>query len=137
MNHSTLAKPCILVIDDSEELLEAFKIIFEKLDYEIITKTSADEVSAFVQNSRIDILILDIIFKGKISGRRICKELKSNPLTNYFPIIIMSASPQYLIDFRECDADGFIEKPFTIEVVATKINSLLEHVELKQKRFSE
>jgi DNA-binding response OmpR family regulator len=126
MNHSITIKPSLLVIDDCVEILEIFKLVFETKGYQVITKKSAIDIFIFVENNKIDILILDIILNGVTSGRRICKELKSNPLTNYFPIILISASPELLFDFRECDADGFIEKPFDLEVAVRKIDSLLK-----------
>jgi len=121
-----ITKPTILVIDDCEEILEIFKLVFEAKGYEITTKKSAIDIFTFVQDNKIDILILDIVLNGITSGRHICKGLKSNPLTNYFPIILISASPELLFDFRECDADGFIEKPFDLEVAIRKIDALLK-----------
>ena len=126
MNHSITIKPSLLVIDDCVEILEIFKLVFETKGYQVITKKSAIDIFIFVENNKIDILILDIILNGVTCGRHICKELKSNPLTNYFPIILISASPELLFDFRECDADGFIEKPFDLEVAVKKIDSLLK-----------
>ena len=124
MSQIPLNKTRILVIDDSEELLEVFKFIFEKQGYEIITKKTVTGIAAFVSNNIIDILILDVRI-NEIDGRHICKELKSSPLTNYFSIVLMSASPEYLVDFEECNADDFIEKPFDINKVIVKINSLV------------
>jgi DNA-binding response OmpR family regulator len=74
-------------------------------------------------------LILDVLLRGA-NGRTVCRELKSNKRTNYFPIVLMSASPECLIDFRECDADDFIEKPFDIHTVLNKIDYLLSQHEI-------
>jgi DNA-binding response OmpR family regulator len=120
--HST--KLTILIIDDSAELLEVFKIVFEKQGYNIITKSSSADIIAFIQNNSIDILLLDV-FLDNINGRHICKQLKSDPSTNYFPIVLMSASPENLQDLDECNADGYIEKPFDIKYVVKKIEDLL------------
>ncbi len=124
MDVSTLPRPRVLIIDDSSELLEVFKIIFEKQGYEIITQSSSTDIFSIVQDNKIDILLLDVFLNG-INGRDICKQLKSDPLTNYFPIVLISASPENLIDLNECGADGFIEKPFDINFIVSKINSLL------------
>ena len=114
----------ILIIDDSQELVDVFKIIFEKQGYEIIGKTSATDIFTIASETKIDILFLDV-YLNHTNGREICRKLKANPSTNYFPIILMSGTPANLIDPEECNADGFMEKPFNIENITDTINSLL------------
>ena len=126
MNSAT-SKRSILIIDDSEELLEVFAMILEKHGYEVITKPNSTDISFFVQANTIDLLFLDVFLPGT-NGRDICRELKSNPETSYFPIILMSATPENLIDFGECLADDFIEKPFDLDLLTEKLNSVLELV---------
>ncbi len=124
MDPSTLSsKTRILIIDDSQQLLEALKMVLETGDHEVIIKTSTEDVFDFVQHTKIDILLIDVLLEG-VNGKHICKELKSNLLTSYFPIILMSATPEYMVDFKECDADGILEKPFDINFLVAKINSL-------------
>jgi DNA-binding response OmpR family regulator len=125
MEYSTITKPSILVIDDCLEILDIFKLVFDAKGYQVTTMKSALDVFAFIENNKVNIMILDVVINGSSIGRNICKELKSNPLTNYFPIVLISASPELLFDFRECGADGFIEKPFDLEVAIKKIDSLL------------
>jgi len=125
-----LPRKKVLVIDDSPELLDVFKAILERQGYEIIAKSSPRDIHTFVKNNRIDILFLDVILQS-INGKTICKELKSNALTSYFPIVLMSTNPAYIKDFREHDADACIEKPFDISSLIKKINSLT-----KKKRLT-
>ncbi len=114
------ARPVILVIDDSKELLEVVQLICEKQGYDAITNTSSIDIAAFVTEHKIDLLIIDVILNGE-NGRDICKELKSNAGTNYFPIILMSASSEHLSDHGDCDADDIIEKPFDIKTLFGKV----------------
>jgi len=69
-------------------------------------------------------MIIDVILNGT-NGRDICKELKSDDSTNYFPVILMSASPEYLREYNECGADGIIEKPFDIKTLFRKVEKLV------------
>jgi DNA-binding response OmpR family regulator len=118
------AKLTILIIDDSAELLEVFKLVFEKQGYNIITRSSSADIFTFIQNNTIDILLLDV-FLNRINGRDVCKQLKADASTNNFPIVLMSASPENLQDLDECSADGYIEKPFDIKYLVKKIETLL------------
>ena len=123
MKQNPEKKVTVLIIDDSVELLEVFKIVFEKQGYNIIAKTSAKDIFSFVKNNTIDILLLDVFLSG-INGRDICQELKADALMD-FPVVLMSASPENLIDLNECGADGFIEKPFDINYITEKISNLV------------
>ena len=124
MRPAILSKASILIIDDSEELLEVLTLILERQGYAVITKNCAKDITSFVQNTHIDLLFLDVLLLG-IDGRDICKELKSDPATAYFPIILMSATPKYLLDFKVCNADDFLEKPFDINFLLSKIDGVL------------
>lgn len=116
----------ILIVDDSEELLDVLRIVLEKQGHHVITKNSPDNLIHIVHENKIGLLLLDIFFgEGTANGRDICKELKSNPLTNYFPVIIMSVTYDLLGDFQECEADEFIEKPFALHDLMKKINTCL------------
>lgn len=117
----------ILIVDDSEELLEVLKIILEKNGHEVITKNSPAGIGNFVQQNKIDLLLLDVYFgEGGANGRDICKELKSNPPTSYFSILLMSVTYDHVDTFEECRADGFIEKPFDLHDLLEKINACLK-----------
>jgi DNA-binding response OmpR family regulator len=115
----------ILIVDDSEELLEVLSIILEKNGHEVITKNSPADINNFVQANKIDLLLLDVVL-GEANGKDVCKELKSNPLTNYFPILIMSGAYSHLDDLKECGADAYIEKPFDLHDLLEKINACLK-----------
>lgn len=67
---------------------------------------------------------MDVNLNGD-DGRIICKELKDNAETNAIPIIICSGSPNLLTDFKTFKADDYLEKPFEISTVISKIKNLL------------
>ena len=70
-------------------------------------------------------MLLDVRLEN-VSGRFICKELKSNPRTAYFPIILISAFAQYASSYKECGADDFLEKPFNLDELISKVNFQLQ-----------
>ncbi len=70
-------------------------------------------------------MILDVRLES-VSGKFICKELKSNPKTGYFPIILISAFAKYAASYQECGADDFLEKPFNLDELISKVNIQLQ-----------
>jgi len=124
MNTSIHPKKNILVIDDAQDLLQVLELILGRFGYNVIVKNCPEGVFEFVQHTPIDLLLLDVRLRG-VNGRYICQELKSNDKTNYFPIILMSSYPSSLIHLNECAADDFIEKPFNLNDLITKVNSVI------------
>ena len=116
--------PTVLIIDNSEELLEVLRIILKKYRFNIITQTDANNIFDLVQKVKIDLLLLDVRLPN-ISGRFVCKELKSNPVTNYFPIVLMSSSPKFARNYKDCGADDFLEKPFNLSELLIKVTTYL------------
>jgi len=114
-------KRTILLVDDSKELLDVLEIILKKYGYNIIAKESPANISNLVQQIKIDLLLLDVRLKN-VSGRFISKELKADPQTSYFPIVLMSSSRDHGANYQECGAVDFIEKPFDLVELVAKVN---------------
>jgi len=55
-------------------------------------------------------------------GKLFCKELKTNPQTNYFPIIMISGNPDIMHEFSQFHANDAIEKPVDFKILIDKIN---------------
>ena len=124
MNTTLQPKRNILVIDDSKELLQVLELILGKIGHTVFIKDSPDGVTDLVQKIKIDLMLLDVRLKA-VNGRYICQELKSNSKTNYFPIILMSSYPSSLVHLKECAGDDFIEKPFTLDNLVSKVSAAL------------
>jgi DNA-binding response OmpR family regulator len=124
MNTSIHAKKNILIIDDAQELLQVLELILGRFGYDVVIKNCPEGVSEFVQNTKVDLLLLDVRLRG-VNGRFICQELKSNAKTNYFPVILMSSYSSSLTNLGECGADGFIEKPFNLDELISKVNKII------------
>lgn len=125
-------KQTILIIDDSEELLFVLKLILQKYGYEVIVQTTANNIQTFVQETKIDLMLLDVRLPN-VNGRFVCKELKSNSKTDYFPIILISASAKDARSCKECGADDFLEKPFNLLELVTKVKLYLQTHEPNKK----
>jgi len=124
MNSSLQQKRTILIIDDAQDLLQVLELILGRFGYNVVIKNCPESVFDFVQKTPIHLLLLDVRLRG-VNGRFICQELKSDTRTNYFPIILMSSYPSSLVNLGECFADEFIEKPFNLDELITKVNRVI------------
>ena len=69
-------------------------------------------------------ILLDTMLNGK-SGAEICKKIKSDPVNRHIPIILVSATTNLPRLVRECNADGYLQKPFEIEELVRTIQKYL------------
>jgi two-component system response regulator VicR len=59
------------------------------------------------------------------NGDRICVQLKSNSETCCFPVVLLSAEHNLAALSKACGADGFISKPFDLEVLTQKVRETI------------
>lgn len=115
----------IVIVDDSPDLLEVLKFFLEEKGYEVETVTRQNDLIPLIKSFSPDLIILDIYLQGE-DGREICKKLRKQEETKYLCILMFSASPKALINYKEYGADGYIEKPFGLNEIVDKIEHTLE-----------
>jgi DNA-binding response OmpR family regulator len=120
----------LLIVDDSAALLEVMKNILERNGYTVKTLNRAPDIYKEIGEFQPDLLILDIYLAGE-DGREICKEIRNNVETKQICILVFSASPKTLEDYKSYSADDFIEKPFDITNLVEKIKSVLNYCKNK------
>ncbi|MFN0254008.1 response regulator transcription factor [Pedobacter ureilyticus] len=115
----------IIVVDDDEEVLDTIELVLEIGGYEVEPLTSAEGIHETVNSFNPDLIILDIVL-GKIDGRTICNEIKTNPKTKHIPILMMSGLYKAdEINTLETPPDDFMPKPFKMDVLLEKIEALI------------
>ena len=112
----------ILVVDDTEDLLDLLSVMLKIKEHEVATSSNAVDAMQKVKSFYPDLIMLDIIL-GDSRGNELCKTIKrSHP---DIPILLMSASLPLLRNYKAYNADDFIEKPFDIVILNKKIDALL------------
>lgn len=86
--------------------------------------TIGDETCQFVPDYKPDLIILDVLLSGN-DGRKICKTLKSDGNTKNIPIIMISAHPTAKDSTKECGADSFVAKPFSVAGLLGEVNKFI------------
>jgi DNA-binding response OmpR family regulator len=122
----------LLIVDDATDLLDAMEMILTQKGYFIKTLPGYKNIYKEIEDFNPDLLIIDIFLAG-MDGRDICRELRKTIVNKYLSIIIFSASPKALEDYQSYGADDYLEKPFGINNLVEKIESVLK----KNKENSE
>ena len=110
----------ILIMDDSEELLELMDYIIDDLGVGIILSATPKSLSE-IPNLSLDLIILDY-YLGDLLGKDLCAEIRSYEQETHVPIVIVSAGNNICL---ECDADGSLSGPFEIEELEDRIGKFL------------
>jgi two-component system response regulator VicR len=114
----------ILILDDNQDILE---IVHETLAYEQFdvksTSESAD-VIPMVEEFNPDLVILDYRVAGT-NGGELCRQIKAHPKFGDTPVIIFSAYINHQDELLAYGCDAIINKPFDLNELVEKVNSLL------------
>lgn len=122
--HSIL-KPKILIVDDEPINVELLEGYLSK-DYDLLKAYNGNEALKIVGTNPPDLIILDIMMPG-INGLEVCKIIKNDEKTMSIPIVIVTAifEREVRIKALEAGADEFLNKPFDIIELTTRVRSLL------------
>lgn len=110
----------ILLVDDDEGILDAFKEMLESEQYDVETSSDGEILLHLEAENLPKLIILDVLLSGH-DGRVLCRQLKNNPNTNAVPIIMVSAHPTAEQDVPACGANDFLKKPFEMDVMLRKV----------------
>lgn len=117
-----MAKKIVLIEDDSG-IVEVTKIILEEAGYEVIALDDINHIKQFILKELPDLIIIDIWIFDQ-NGADLVKQFKQNPKIKDIPIIMVSAKQDVEKIAQDCGSDDFLAKPFEIDDLLAKINSL-------------
>ncbi len=130
----------ILLVEDDKDVRDYLK---KSLEAEYIVIEAADGVRAYekVVQDFPDLVLSDIMMP-KRDGLELCTMIKNDIRIGHIPVILMTARSMvvHIKEGFQAGADDYIVKPFNMDVLQTRIRSLLASREqlkkLYGKRFS-
>jgi DNA-binding NtrC family response regulator len=115
-------KKCILILDDDPEILLICRIILEKLDYQVETRTRCDNIIKDIREEKPVLVLMDIWIPN-MGGEKATKMIKKNKDTKHIPVILFSANSEIEEIFKRSNANGFLKKPFEIGALVTMVET--------------
>lgn len=110
----------ILVIDDNEDILHMLKAMLQMKGYKVTLQPSALDIVNNLKAAMPDMIIMDMLLSGA-DGREVCKILKQNEEFSKIPLLMISAHPNARKDCLAAGSDFFLEKPFDMNELFSKI----------------
>jgi signal transduction histidine kinase/ligand-binding sensor domain-containing protein/DNA-binding response OmpR family regulator len=128
-------KKTILVVEDNEDIRFYLKDNL-KGQYKVEEATNGKEGWEKVKQLNPDLVVSDIMMP-LMDGVELAKKIKTETLTAHIPVILLTAmgSEEKQLEGLKAGVNDYITKPFTFEILASRIRNLLAQQELLQKRF--
>ena len=127
----------IIIAEDSLTQGEHIKSILEESGYTVIHCLNGKEALIQAQKVKPMMIISDIIMP-EIDGYEFCKQVKSDNNLNQTPVILLTSLTDIedVLQGLDCGADSYVMKPFEKDHLLSRIDSLVEHKHLLEKKKS-
>ena len=131
------SKKTILIVEDDEAILTALQRILELTGkYEAVIALDGaialEKLHSFVPD-----LIISDIGMPNLNGIDLCKKVRENPVTKSVPFIFLTAKKEKLIEGLKVGGDDFLMKPFNVEEVLIKIETIFRHMAQSREQASQ
>ncbi|MGH8119691.1 MAG: response regulator, partial [Gammaproteobacteria bacterium] len=116
----------ILIVEDEAAIREMLGYSLMKEGYVCAEAADIEQAREQVRNSRPDIILLDWMLPG-MSGIDYARRLRSDPVTQDIPVIMLTAKSDEADKIRALDtgADDYITKPFSTRELLARIRAVL------------
>ncbi len=118
-------KKCILIFDDDQEILFVCKVILEKQNYRVETRTRCDNIIEDIREIKPELILMDVRIP-EIGGEKAVKLVKDNEDITSIPIILFSANTEIEEICKRSNANGFLPKPFDVTDLLAMVQKKLE-----------
>lgn len=126
----------ILIVDDDEGMRG---YIAKELsdEYTVLVASNGEEAVSVIRESKVDLVISDIMMP-KMDGLQLCNYIKSTVEFSHIPVILLTAAVgmETRISTLKEGADGYIEKPFSIDLLRANVANLFKNKDIAFHQFA-
>jgi len=118
----------ILVVDDLPQNIMALEAVIADKGFDVITASSGNDALRLSLKHDFALILLDVQMPG-MNGFEVARLIRSNPKTNHFPIIFVTAGMKDLlnqIEGYETGAVDYLIKPFEPVILRSKVQVFRE-----------
>jgi len=132
-----MERASILIIEDDADLLRLMSQFLEQ-DYNVLMASSCDRARDLLADNDVSLIISDVMMPGT-DGVEFCRWAKGRIESSHIPILLLTANTleETEVDAYEAGADGFMPKPFSINVLQARIANLLRMRRALNRNFRE
>jgi CheY-like chemotaxis protein len=119
-------KKRILIVDDNDDIITTYRVVLDRMGYEVAVVRDGLEVLSVIEETRPDLVLLDVLLPG-LSGSEVCRSLKETAKTSDIPVVAITASvsSDTRKRMKEVGADAFLLKPIDVSDLNRVIKQFL------------
>lgn len=111
-----------MVVDDEEDNRKTIKMVLEKNGFNVVIANNGDDCLKKLKQMKVDLILMDIMMPGRPT-REVVAEIKNTKIIYLTAVQISEAEQEILL--RQKNVVDFINKPFDVKMLATKIKKLV------------
>jgi DNA-binding response OmpR family regulator len=119
----------ILVVNDTQEILELFRLLLEEEGYEVVLAGFPIQQADEVERINPDLIILDFVFGDQKTGWQMLQMLKMKRSTASIPVIACTAALDLVREqegYLVSQGVHVVFKPFDIDQLLANVKQVLE-----------
>ncbi len=128
--------PLVLVVDDDVDFCNYLRDeLYE--DYRVIEASDGEDAYKMAIEFVPDLIVSDVMMP-KMDGFTFCTKVKQNVQTSHIPVVLLTSqtTDKNRTDGFDLGADDYIEKPFDIYLLKTRISNLIQSRNKLKEKFS-
>ncbi|MCR5351974.1 MAG: response regulator [Bacteroidales bacterium] len=127
----------LLIVEDSAEM-RGYLARELSDEYNIVTAANGQDAVEKLQAEKVDLVVSDIMMP-LMDGCQLCNYIKTNMEFSHLPVLLLTAAVgmETRLQTLEVGADGYIEKPFPIELLRANIASLFKNRDIAYRQFTD
>ena len=121
----------ILIVDDEKDIVDLIEYQLRQSGFSVLSALDGPSGLELARKKRPGLVILDLMLPG-MDGKDVCRALKSNPLTQSIPVLMLTAKSEEMdrvIGF-ELGADDYVTKPFSPRELVLRVKAILRRKEV-------
>ena len=123
-------KSRILVVNDTQEILELFRMLLEEEEgYDVVLSGFPIQQVKDIEHIKPDLIILDLVLGDEKTGMQMLQMLKMQRSTAAIPVLVCTAALQIVREqegYLVSQGVHVVYKPFDIDDLLTNVKQLLE-----------
>lgn len=130
-------KPCILLVEDNEELLQILISLLSPR-YKVVIAMNGKDGWDKAMEEHPDLILSDVMMPI-MSGFEMCAKIKNHFDLCHIPVVLLTAltTDNKKLEGLQCGADDYIEKPFSNKMLLGHIANMIRNRNLLKKKFGE
>jgi signal transduction histidine kinase/ligand-binding sensor domain-containing protein/DNA-binding response OmpR family regulator len=135
-HHDLSRKPLLLLVEDYEDFRFYLKDNL-KLHYRIVEAKDGVEGWSKALSALPDLIVSDVMMPG-MNGMELCRKIKNDSRVSHIPVILLTArtAEEQKLEGYQTGADEYITKPFSFEILQSRIRHLIHQRELFHQKFN-